>query len=77
MNVKQIRDPSLTPLEKLPPSYKAKIGLIGCGPSSISCATFLGRLGYQDVTIFEKDEFPGLISCYSIFSLLQTKLLFF
>lgn len=47
MNVPQIRDPSLPPLESLPPSYKAKIALIGCGAASISCGTFLGRLGYQ------------------------------
>ncbi len=29
MNVPQIRDPSLPPLDKLPPSYKAKIALVG------------------------------------------------
>uniref|UniRef100_A0A0K2T590 Dihydropyrimidine dehydrogenase [NADP(+)] n=1 Tax=Lepeophtheirus salmonis TaxID=72036 RepID=A0A0K2T590_LEPSM len=42
-----------------PDSYNSKIALIGCGPASISCATFLGRLGYRDITIFEKDEFVG------------------
>ena len=31
-----------------------QIALLGCGPASISCATFLARLGYNDVTIFEK-----------------------
>lgn len=56
MDVSQIRDPSLPPLDKLPASYKAKIALVGCGPASISCATFLGRLGYSDITIFEKDQ---------------------
>lgn len=56
MNIKQIRDPSLPPVDKLPESYKAKIALVGCGPASISCATFLGRLGYSNVTIFEKDQ---------------------
>ena len=45
MNISQIRDPSLPPLDKLPESYKAKIALVGCGPASISCATFLARLG--------------------------------
>src|SRR5579863_8089678 len=44
MDIPQIRDPSLPALEDLPPSYKAKIALIGCGAASISCATFLGRL---------------------------------
>ncbi len=33
--------------------------MFGCGPASISCATFLGRLGYTDITIFEKEEFEG------------------
>jgi dihydropyrimidine dehydrogenase (NADP+) len=59
MNIPQIRDPSLPPLDKLPPSYKAKIALFGCGPASISCATFLARLGYSDVTIFEKQQYVG------------------
>lgn len=59
MNIPQVRDPKLTPLDKLPESYKSKIALIGCGPASISCATFLGRLGYQNVDIFERDEHVG------------------
>ena len=33
--------------------------MLGCGPASISCATFLARIGYNDVTIFEKEEFFG------------------
>jgi dihydropyrimidine dehydrogenase (NADP+) len=59
MNIPQIRDPSLPPLDKLPNSYRAKIALFGCGPASISCATFLGRLGYSDLTIFEKEQYIG------------------
>jgi len=35
------------------------IALLGCGPASMSCATFLARLGYNDITIFEKEEFFG------------------
>jgi hypothetical protein len=27
----------------LPDSYKARVALLGCGPASISAATFLGR----------------------------------
>jgi dihydropyrimidine dehydrogenase (NADP+) len=51
MNISQIRDPSLPPVDKLPASYKAKIALVGCGPASISCATFLGRLGMLNLQI--------------------------
>ena len=35
------------------------MALIGCGPASISCATFLARLGYTNVTIFEKENYIG------------------
>ncbi|XP_003738053.1 dihydropyrimidine dehydrogenase [NADP(+)] [Galendromus occidentalis] len=50
----------------LPESYKAKIALIGCGPASMSCATFLARLGYSDITIFEKREYFGGLSSAEI-----------
>ena len=59
MRIPQIRDPSLPPHDQLPPSYQAKVALIGCGPASISCATFLARLGYQDLTIYEKFDYIG------------------
>lgn len=53
----QVLPPSVP--SPLPDSYKAKIGLLGCGPASISCATFLARLGYNNVTCYEKEEFTG------------------
>lgn len=59
MRIPQIRDPSLPPLDELPESFHAKVALIGCGPASISCATFLARLGYQNLTIFEKFDYIG------------------
>ena len=40
-------------------NYQHKIALIGCGPASLSCATFLGRLGYKNITIFEKQDYIG------------------
>jgi dihydropyrimidine dehydrogenase (NADP+) len=66
MNLPQIRDPNLTPIEELDDSYKTKIALVGCGPASISCASFLGRLGYQDITIFEKEKYGGGLSSKEI-----------
>ena len=57
MGVKQIRDPSLP--KDLPTSYKKPIALIGAGPASLSCASFLGRMGYDNVHIFEKESFGG------------------
>lgn len=47
-------------------SYKCKVGLVGCGPASISCATFLARLGYANITIFEKNDFGGGLSSTEI-----------
>lgn len=38
----------------------------GCGPASISCATFLARLGYTELTVFEKQEFVGGLSTSEI-----------
>ena len=63
MKIPQIRDPSAPPLADLPASYRSKIALLGCGPASISCATFLARLGYSDVTIFEKHDYIGGLRC--------------
>ena len=59
MQIPQIRDPSLPSLESLPSSYRAKVALVGCGPASISCATFLARLGYTNLTVFEKKDYVG------------------
>lgn len=57
MKISQVLPPSVP--NPLPDTYKQKIGMFGCGPASISCATFLARLGYNDITIFEKEEFVG------------------
>lgn len=43
-----------------------KIALIGCGPASLSCATFLARLGYDEITIFEKENYIGGLSSSEI-----------
>ncbi|XP_064625248.1 dihydropyrimidine dehydrogenase [NADP(+)]-like [Lineus longissimus] len=66
MKIPQIRDPSLPSVKDLPESYQARIALLGCGPASISCATFLARLGYSDVTIFERGKIIGGLSSTEI-----------
>jgi dihydropyrimidine dehydrogenase (NADP+) len=43
-----------------------RIALIGAGPSSLSCATYLARMGYTDVTIFERQEFAGGLASLEI-----------
>ncbi|GAB1288063.1 Dihydropyrimidine dehydrogenase [Apodemus speciosus] len=66
MNIPQIRSPLLPPPEHMPEAYSAKIALFGAGPASISCASFLARLGYSNVTIFEKQEYVGGLSTSEI-----------
>ena len=66
MGVKQIRDPNAIPADQLPDSYASPIILIGAGPASISAATFLARLGYSDITVYEKNEFVGGLSTTEI-----------
>ena len=45
------------PCNSLPPPLQ--VALLGCGPASISCATYLARLGYQNLIIFEKYDYIG------------------
>ncbi|XP_051990103.1 dihydropyrimidine dehydrogenase [NADP(+)] isoform X2 [Xyrauchen texanus] len=66
MGIPQIRNPELPPPEEMPESYHTKIALIGCGPASISCASFLARLGYDNITIFEKQKYIGGLSTSEI-----------
>ncbi|KAM9487870.1 dihydropyrimidine dehydrogenase [NADP(+)] isoform 2-T2 [Clarias gariepinus] len=66
MGIPQVRMPGLPPPEQMPESYHSKIALIGCGPASISCASFLARLGYDNITIFEKEEYVGGLSSSEI-----------
>ncbi|XP_030852787.1 dihydropyrimidine dehydrogenase [NADP(+)] [Strongylocentrotus purpuratus] len=66
MKIPQIRDPTLPSHDDLPESYQSKVALIGCGPASISCATFLARLGYTNLTVFEKEEWIGGLSSAEI-----------
>lgn len=66
MGLRQIRDPSLPAVDALPESFRAKIALVGCGPASLSCGTFLARLGYTNIDVFEKEEFAGGLSSSEI-----------
>lgn len=62
MGVHQRRSRDLKPLAQ--PSKK--IALLGGGPASLSCATFLGRLGYTDITIYERRSYLGGLSSAEI-----------
>ena len=50
MGLRQIVPPGVAPLKH----PNKRIALLGGGPASLSCATFLGRLGYRDVTVYER-----------------------
>ncbi|EGT30102.1 CBN-DPYD-1 protein [Caenorhabditis brenneri] len=64
MNVRQIVSKEIR--ENRNVSHKEQIALIGCGPASISCASFLARLGYTDITIYEKRPYIGGLSSAEI-----------
>ncbi|XP_028823383.1 dihydropyrimidine dehydrogenase [NADP(+)]-like isoform X3 [Denticeps clupeoides] len=66
MGIPQVRNPALPCQDQMPESYHSKIALIGCGPASVSCASFLARLGYDDITIFEKQKYIGGLSSAEI-----------
>eukprot|EP01155_Anaeramoeba_flamelloides_P008145 Anaeramoba_flamelloidesa1186_112.p1 GENE.a1186_112~~a1186_112.p1 ORF type:complete len:816 (+),score=205.29 a1186_112:27-2450(+) len=65
MNIAQTISPAIKKISKAK-QYDTKIALIGAGPASLSCATFLARLGYKDITIFERDGKAGGILAYEI-----------
>ena len=39
--------------------YPEKIAIIGAGPAGLSCAYYLANMGYENVTVFDKNEVPG------------------
>ncbi|KAG6449002.1 hypothetical protein O3G_MSEX005801 [Manduca sexta] len=63
MGIPQTLDPNTKPLPK---GGDQKIALIGGGPASISCACFLARLGYKNITVYEKEKYFGGLSSSEI-----------
>lgn len=55
MSIRQIVPKNQPPLN----DDQKKIVLLGGGPASLSCATFLGRLGYKDIVVYEKRPYLG------------------
>lgn len=67
MNLPQVHSPEVNAFmtqgsERLRNLLSSPIAIIGCGPSGISCATFLARLGYSNIHIFERNQFGGGLS---------------
>jgi dihydropyrimidine dehydrogenase (NADP+) len=52
MRVPQTRHPDVKDIDW-------PVALVGAGPSSLSCATYLARLGYTNVNIYERHENTG------------------
>ncbi|CAH0750695.1 unnamed protein product [Diatraea saccharalis] len=63
MGIHQTLDPKTKPL---PNGGDQKIALLGGGPASISCACFLARLGYKNITVYEKEKYLGGLSSSEI-----------
>lgn len=66
MRIPQIRPPYLPEPKDMPESYNQKIAIVGGGAAGLSAATFLGRLGYNNIDIFEKLQYPGGLSASEI-----------
>src|SRR4051812_32126902 len=41
------------------------VGIVGSGPSGLSCATYLARLGYE-VTVYDRKPLPGGLDTYGM-----------
>ena len=39
--------------------YEEKVAIIGAGPAGLSCAYYLARMGYVNVTVFDRNKEPG------------------
>ena len=39
--------------------YPEKIAVIGAGPAGLSCAFYLANMGYENVTVFDRNPAPG------------------
>ncbi|CAG0921159.1 unnamed protein product, partial [Notodromas monacha] len=66
MNIPQTLTPAVEQNSNHPSYTEPKIALIGCGPASISCASFLARLGYKNLTIYERQDYVGGLSSAEI-----------
>ncbi|XP_025414700.1 dihydropyrimidine dehydrogenase [NADP(+)] isoform X2 [Sipha flava] len=47
-------------------SKMAPIAVVGAGPAGLTCATYLTRLGYRNVTVYESGEYAGGLSASEI-----------
>lgn len=61
--IPQTPDPGRAPL---PLGGDMPVALVGGGPASISCACYLARLGYSNVTVYERSAVVGGLSAWEI-----------
>jgi len=47
------------PLKARGQSRLAPIAVVGAGPAGLTCATYLNRLGYRRVTVYESGAYAG------------------
>ncbi len=52
----------IPPLKNFRPNFEKfpeKIAVIGAGPAGMSCAYYLAMMGYENVTVFDRNAVPG------------------
>lgn len=47
------------PLKARGQSKLASIAVVGAGPAGLTCATYLSRLGYKCITVYESEDHAG------------------
>lgn len=47
-------------------SRSALVVIVGAGPAGLSCATYLSRLGYRNIVIYESAGYAGGLRYYAI-----------
>ena len=66
MGVTAQRGPEIVKATSGQALYDTPIAIIGSGPAGVSCATFLARLGYRKIDIYESKPYTGGLSASEI-----------
>eukprot|EP00760_Papus_ankaliazontas_P027475 PhM_4_TR3356/c0_g1_i1/m.29092/K00207/DPYD; dihydropyrimidine dehydrogenase (NADP+) len=66
MQVPASLDPAIVAATKDVASYDTPIAVVGSGPAGVSAATYLARLGYRNIDVYEAKPYAGGLSSSEI-----------